>query len=227
VKAVVLCVLVWLPLVSCGIESISFVEGPDEPFNEDTLGATITFDHNNSFVNQSDDFLGYELYYKFYDDSVIDPWEDDQNSILAEPIPTGIGRLTNRGYRRIIRGDQEEAIPVILVTNKGLSYTIELDFFKSGGDTDAVASWDDGTPTTIILRRNTPADDVPGQEFRSFFGAFDEAHEDVDSDIEAAAAANELGVAIYGLGYGIEGGTFRQLYSEPVYLGYMLLDQNL
>lgn len=219
--------LLLLHLASCGIESIAFVEGP-EPVLENTPLARITFDHNNSDANQSDDFLGYELYYKFYDDAVIDPWEDDQDSILAEPIPTGTGRLTNRGYRRIIRGDQEEAIPAVLVTNKGLSYNVQLDFFDSPldpTDDDATASWDDGTQTTIVLRRNALADDVPGQEFKSFFGSFNEDDDDVDSDIEAAAASNDLGVAIYGLGYGIEGGTFHQLYSEPVYLGYMVLEQ--
>jgi hypothetical protein len=212
-----------LSLAGCGIESITFVEGPlDDEIGSDLLGAVISFDHNDSTANQSDDFLGYELYYKLYaNNTTDDPYVGDQNSILAEPVPTGIGRLTNRGYRRIIRGQQESAIPTILVTNKGLGYRIELDYLEVSGDTNATASWDDGSSTTIELRRNTPG--ATSGSFKSFFGDYEEEDEDADADIVAADGPQERGVAIYALGYGIEGGTFRQLYSEAVFLGYLLL----
>ncbi|MFW5842811.1 MAG: hypothetical protein ACOCW6_02700 [Spirochaetota bacterium] len=213
-------------MTGCGIESITFVEGPlEDEIDSELFLAEITFDHNNSTANQSDDFLGYELYYKLYaNNTTDDPYVGDQNSILAEPVPTGIGRLTNRGYRRIIRGQQEAAIPTILVTNKGLGYTITLDFFESPDDPeddDATASWNDGSPSDVDLRRNTPGA-TPGS-FKSFFGEYEEDDEDADAEIVDAQADGELGIAIYALGYGIEGGTFRQLYSEAVFLGYLLL----
>lgn len=209
-----------LGLAGCGIESITFVEGPlEDEVDSDLLGARITFNHNDSPANQSDDFLGYELHYKFYrNNATDDPYVSDQNSILAEPVPTGIGRLTNRGYRRIIREQQESAIPTILVTNKGLGYTITLDF---SGNTNATASWNDGSPTTVDLRRDTPG--ATSGSFKSFFEDYEEDDEDADQAIVDAAADGDLGVAIYALGYGIEGGTFRQLYSEAVFLGYLLL----
>ncbi len=212
-----------LSLSGCGIESITFVEGPleDEITVVDTAGGRLVFTHNNSTVNQSDDFLGYELYYKLYDDALTDPWSTDNISILAEPVPTGVGRLNNRGYRRVIRNEAPEAIPTILVTNKGLGYTIDLDFFDSGSETNATASWNDGSSTTINLRRNS---DPTAGVYKSFFGTFVEDDEDVDEDIEdAAGSVDYIGVALYALGYGIEGGTFRQLYSEAVFLGYLEL----
>lgn len=171
--------------------------------------------------------MGYELYYKLYpNNDTDDPFLSDQNSILAEPVPTGIGRLTNRGYRRIIRGNDEAAIPAILVTEKSNGYQITLDFFDTAGsEDDAIAFWDDGTPepppNSIAMRRNTPG--VSVDTFKSFFGTYVVDDEDADQAIVDAAAAGKLGVAIYALGYGIEGGTFRQLYSEAVFLGYVLL----
>jgi hypothetical protein len=217
-----------LSLSGCGIESITFVEGPLEDEITPAIPpsvAVISFRHNDSTANQSDDFLGYELYYKLYDDALTDPWIDDNNSILAEPVPTGVGRLNNRGYRRVIRNEAPEAIPTILVTNKGLGYTIELDFFDSGFEPNATASWNDGSSTTINLRRNS---DPTAGVYKSFFDivvdSFVEDDEDVDEEIEdAAGSVDYIGVALYALGYGIEGGTFRQLYSEAVFLGYLEL----
>ncbi len=211
--------------MGCGVDTIAFVEGPNaDEVTADRLGARIVFNHNDSDANSSPDFKGYELYYKFYDDSVTDPWVDDQNTILADPVATGTSRLTNRSYRRVIRGNDQAGIPSIIVTSKTTEYAITLDFFESASDptdTEATASWNDGSPASIDLRRNTDAT-TPGT-FKSFFGAFSTSDDDADSTIVNAKSSGNLGIAIYALGYGIEGGSFRQLYSEPVFLGYLVL----
>ncbi|MFP4372884.1 MAG: hypothetical protein ACLFPO_00970 [Spirochaetaceae bacterium] len=228
-----------LLLSSCGIESTVFIAGP-RPDEVDLVPATdterITFLHNED-DNDSDEFRGYDLYYKLYEAEdgqwgcePGDPCRNDRDYILNDPVQTGPSRLRGRDYRRLIQGNSPGQTPNIPVSSgiKGNEFDVEIDISGGGaGGTpeDAfTATWPDDT---VTLNRDVSQ----GGTHKRFLD--DNAYEDTDddishieSDIAEVIADNNLYVAVYSLGYGVDPGSLQVLYSEPVYLGYVRVDFN-
>ena len=86
--------LLWLLLWGCGIPSAGFIGPPGEsslrePLSSPPVSHSITTLRDNS----TEDFKGYELYYRFYDDNAADTElrAGSSEQILAEPVQPGTG----------------------------------------------------------------------------------------------------------------------------------------
>jgi hypothetical protein len=238
--ALVISSVAFLGLLGCGIPSVGFVAAPEEGsvrIDQPLTSPRIEFGHNR-VLNNTEDFSGYEIYYRLYDDGDDDQtgYEDDRDSILAEPVQPGTVRLRERDYRRVVAGDQEtvdgQSPPLILVPNtaKGIDFTVSVSF-QPGAQVEpeeAEISYLSG----VVSRSSFPAArsiEQPGtQQPKGFLlGEYNTAT-DVDlahfnRDIDEVIENGDLFVALYVLGFGIDGATFQPLYSRPVFLEYVNL----
>lgn len=220
-------------LAACGIESIPFIAGPRSSEVDFVLEtARITFLHNEN-DNNTDEFEGYELYYRLYEDTLgtgcgeNPDCEADFDYILNNPVQTGPSRLLGRDYRRIVFNDAPGEIPNIPVSNgnKGTEFEVDIDMTADGLQTAVVADWPDGP---VQLNRGLPTQGNPGI-YKSFLVRDEYANDDEDvdhmpSDISDVIANDNLYASVYALGYGIDPGSLQALYSEPVFLGYVRLE---
>lgn len=222
-------------LSACGIESIPFIAGPADD-EVDVVFATsqISFLHNDE-DNDTDEFEGYDLYYKLYEDTDgADQCGDnadcasDADYILNDPVQTGPSRLLGRDYRRMVPGNTPGAVPNIEVSNgnKGDEFEVTLDMSVLGAETQTavVADWPDGP---VELNRDVP---VPGENrYKSFLTATDYADTDddvghIDTPIGDVISDDNLYATVYALGYGVDPGSLQALYSEPVFLGWVPIE---
>lgn len=226
-------VAVTILVAACGIESTPFVAGP-KPDEVDLVPATgtdrITFLHNEN-DNDTDEFKGYDLYYKFYEDEdglwgcePGDPCRSDREYILNDPVQTGPSRLLGRNYRRLVPANSPGQTPNIPVSNgiKGDEFVVEIDL-TGGVLTNALAAtWPDDT---VALNRVVSQSGI----HKRFLDAA--AYESTDADVTHIAtdisdviSDDNLYISLYTLGYGVDPGSLQSLYSEPVFLGYVRLE---
>ncbi len=209
-------------LNSCGLDVVPFLYPPDSP---SAIGSGVQFLHDtrNNDTPQSDNFRGYEVYYKFYDFSGAGNGEtqlqNDRNAIEADPIPPGTSRLTARNYRRLrsLRNDGslEARLPLIPVA---IGSTPSLQLLFSGSP---------GVEGAFVLRNNNDADATPlvraindGEERpRLFYGVEEYAanHADIPNTINLPNDSAALRIAFYAVAYGVQP-DFRPLYSIPKFL---------
>ncbi len=218
---------------ACGIESTPFIAGPKTD-EVDLVPATdterITFLHNEN-DNDTDEFKGYDLYYKLYEDEdglwgcePGDPCRSDREYILNDPVQTGPSRLLGRDYQPLVPGNSAGQTPNIPVSNgiKGNEFVVEIDL--TGDEvTDAFAAiWPDDT---VALNRGVSQ----GGTYKRFLDEAVYENTDADvthitADISEVISDNNLYISVYALGYGVDPGSLQALYSEPVYLGYVRVD---
>jgi hypothetical protein len=220
--------------VACGIESTPFIAGP-KPDEVDLVPATdterITFLHNEN-DNDTDEFKGYDLYYKLYEDEDElwgcepgDPCRNDRDYILNDPVQTGPSRLLGREYRRLVPENSPGQTPNIPVSNgiKGNEFVVEIDLTGGEPTTNAfIVTWPDDTTT---VNRGVSQ----GGTYKRFLdgAAYENTDADVthiSADISQVISDNNLYISVYALGYGVDPGSLQALYSEPVYLGYVRVD---
>jgi hypothetical protein len=228
-------VVVTILFAACGIESTPFIAGPkpDEVDLEPATGTDrITFLHNEN-DNDTDEFRGYDLYYKLYEDEAAnglceagDPCRSDRDYILNDPVQTGPSRLLGRNYRRLVPGNSPGQTPNIPVSNgiKGNEFVVEIDLTGGGPSGNAfTANSPDGT---VTLNRGVSESGT----YKRFLEAtaYEVTDDDVGhiTDISAVIANNNLYLVVYALGYGVDPGSLQALYSEPVFLGYVPADFN-
>jgi hypothetical protein len=223
--------LLWLLLWGCGIPSAGFIGPPGETDGQDLESLpVVTFDHNVE-ANDTEDFKGYELYYRFYDNNATDgtDYEVDREQILGSPPGTGV--LESTGYRRVVRasGDSVESqeLPLIPVPQsaKSQDFEVTLSFgLVSAVDPDeASARW---LGNEEPLARSVPQEDSQAPKgfiLGSYNGAEDEDLEQISRVIDQVIFEQQLYIALYGLGYGIDGLAFERIYSAPEFLGYFVL----
>ncbi|TVR93274.1 MAG: hypothetical protein EA428_02265 [Spirochaetaceae bacterium] len=208
-------------LSSCGLDVVPFLYPPESP---SAIGSGLQFLHDtrNNDTPQSDNFRGYEIYYKFYDFSGVNgetQLQNDRNAIEADPIPPGTARLTARNYRRLrsLRNDGslETRLPLIPVSI-GSAPSIQLLFSGSVGVEGA-----------FVLRNNNEADaarlvravDDADANPRLFYGLDQYAtnHADIPNTINLLTDSAALRIAFYAVAYGVQP-DFRPLYSIPIFL---------
>ncbi len=224
-----------LLFTACGIESTPFIAGPKSD-EVDLVPATdtqrITFLHNEN-DNNTDEFKGYDLYYKLYEDEdgfwgcePGDPCRSDREYILNDPVQTGPSRLLGRDYRRLVPGNSPGQTPNIPVSNgiKGNEFVVEIDLTGDAVVNAFAATWPDGT---VALNRRVSQ----GGTYKRLLD--ESAYENTDADVTHIATAisdvtnnDNLYISVYALGYGVDLGSLQALYSEPVYLGYVRVDFN-
>ena len=247
-----ICVMVpiALSLGTCGLESIVFLEGPRtdtfQPSSADpAILFQISFLHNSS-ANNIPEFLGYELWYKFYDDAggagAISggPFDLDRAAITASPLVLGPSRLESSGYRRMLAANAGER-PIIRLTDPEKadpSLRIYVSFSPNAGivpSDQAVVTWPTNQPgaTVQVLRRSVggssiselflPADAeryLPAGDFADVPSTFTAPPGNSARSIESVLSTTDLAIGIFVIAYGQNLQTFQPIYSEPVSLSY-------
>ena len=221
----------------CGIPSVGFVAAPPRDSVEGVSLETlpqISFSHD-AVLNDTDDFKGYDLYYRLYDDAATEQtYEEHREAILAEPREPGTSRLQANGYRRVVSAAGStvdgQVPPLIAVPpeQKGEAFEVTLSFGLIPTEPEeATAVWlaDSETPGSASLARSVEQEGTQAPE-GFLLGMYQDSDPDVASisrPIETVIDESSLWVALYALGYGIDGLTFQRLYSEPVFLEYFRL----
>lgn len=234
---------VLVALSGCGLESIPFIAGPiDDEIDVVQETARITFTHNDT-ENDTDEFEGYDLYYKLYRDEEAgcdegEPCDEDRAYILDEPVRTGPNRLLGRSYLRMIYEPSPGEIPNIPVSDilKSDEFDVTLDLFSGSDEAqiDVIASW--GSDERA-LKRNVVSEQTAANVYKSFLDVrdYDDEDEDlqelldseddvVETTIEDVINNDNLYISVYALGFGTDPGSLQSLYSEPVFLGYVRID---
>ena len=239
-----------LSLGTCGLESIVFLEGPRNdtllPTSADpAISFRISFLHNSS-ANNIPEFLGYELWYKFYDDlsgsgaGAGAPFDLDRAAITASPVVLGPSRLESRGFRRML-GPVAGERPIIRLTDPEKadpSLRIYISFSPNIGiepSDQAVATWptDQAGATVRVLRRSVggssiserflPVDEewyTPAGDFADIPALFAAPPGQTARTIENIISTTDLAIGIFVIAYGQNLQTFQPIYSEPVSLSY-------
>ncbi len=198
-----LVVLSGVVLSACGLPSIPIIEPPVDPgYAEGTLNSpgqqVLRFYHNRD--NDSDDFAGYDLYYKLYPPDgagVASSLAADEDYIETTPKETGFGRLQERGFLRLVTVTNRDGNPDVVSnyitgdpvphlpldpTNSSVMFRLDIREPESRpeGSTDRtlkdaeiVVTWNGAANGRGFRRRNSAntATSQPAEVFESFWYA--------------------------------------------------------
>jgi hypothetical protein len=205
-------------LVGCGIPQYDYIAAP-------TMGsitadpAVLHFMHDT--YNDTEIFLGYEIYYKFYDPlieaSQLASAVSADYSAVAAASPTSINNVLNaRGYYRM-DGSTIELKPLLRIdaAEKGSPFEVTLSFAQYPVNSNLFATWNAGTPREVTLFRNQTLLGATGEE------SFEPTEIDVtptpDEDLPDTVTPGYLGdvlrMGVAVLSYGISLETYAQIYS--------------
>ena len=201
-------------LAGCGIPALEALAAPvvldaDIPLPLETV---VTFTNNP--VNNKIEFIGFELYYRFYADSGL--LINDTDYIKASQTPD-ISALTARRFRRI-RFFDDDAKPLIRVAaaDKGMDFGVSIDFdtYRYPAVTvDAAASSALLSGNIVRYVKEEGGTDAVAKGFTS--SDIDEGDEDLP---ETSSAFVDMALFVIAYGYSAD---LREIYSEPVFLGYI------
>jgi hypothetical protein len=203
-----------LGVAGCGIPQFVFIAPPvlDDVVE---IPPTMTFHHDPA--NDTDAFLGYEVYYKFYlPATAAGHFTDDRAMILNASPGTVITTLAARQYRRVhVLGS--EAKPLIRITpqERGVEFTIRLEF-QQESHTGGVARWSAATPRVVELVRDQRALGLPTPPVGYTRGELSPqtAYPDLPGSPDRDHFQMGLAVVSYGIDYVT--GTFGELYSTAI-----------
>ena len=224
-----------LILLDCGLPMFAYLELPDVGSIVSESGV-VRFNHNTSVNSLASGFIGYDLYYKLYnngnesDDAGISELRKDCAFISDEPIQLGVSRLENRGYRRVIANNDTTQIPTIEIPiidrRTDLVVTIDVSYLNTANpNSGTVRLSSNNTPTSLHRRARYNAN-------YKYLSIDDETYGEPDAvsivqdDIDVSEVIfNELDttnlhVGLFVISYGISP-SFQTLYSEPLFLGYL------
>ncbi|RKX87836.1 MAG: hypothetical protein DRP59_12740 [Spirochaetes bacterium] len=217
-RGVGLVLLLWT-FSSCGIDSYPVLYEPVVTSISST--SPITFSHDSR--NDPDSFLvlGYDIYYRIYNDDNLDPFSyDDQikNDAALELTETVIGNLLNRNwnqmkhYRRIYLSDAElerdtpPSFPLSAATTQNFFISLYLD------GTNSYIKNDFDTSQTLYFSRYL-GNDAAGVPVTENFSLLDFSTDDPD----IFEPASHYRVAFFALTYGLT--TDTALHSSVLYIG--------
>ena len=208
-RAIVLCSLWGGALTTCGIPQLAYI-APPIPGIVRTLPATIDFRHDQR-ANDIDSFLGYELYYKFYDPGAGSLFDADRAVIEAASPGAVASTITARGYRRVERIPDEKPSVPFGATERSEENLIVTIRFQQGSPTGARAEW--GTQVVDLVRNqtilNNPRPELGFREQDLAIGT----HGDLPST-DFPFLGMGLAIVAYGIDYITN--TFGELYSTAV-----------
>ncbi len=231
--------LIFIIYTSCGIPTVTFLHPPLIDLNNENA-----FFHNTANANSTirDQFRGYSIYYKLYNNSNNDgnDCRNDKSIIEASPVSIGPQRLIDQKFQQIIVNDEDQTpqilIPAdtsgdrnqILGTRHSITITIADDTIT---DDIATISTSLLPETEMPLYRNTLSNDSSSSTDSSRhkpLAAPNATHgySTSDSDVESVTIANagmELSIAFYALAVGIDIKNFQTLFSTPLFIGYTSL----
>ena len=209
----------------CGIPQIVFLAPPTID-SVTSFPAQVTYAHD--ILNNTDSFLGYEFYYKFYaPDGAETQFSADSTAILAAGPQQVPGTLTNRGYRRVYT-DASGQTPALRIeaADRGdeFAFTVEFPFTSPGPP-----------PTDALLTSSIIAEPMVLRRDQLFLGTAGEKrfrYTDISSNPRDADVPEGLDplleptlrVGFVALAYGIDyvTGSFSSVYSEARVTGQLL-----
>ena len=217
--------LLALVTTTCGLPNVVFFVSPIEVTSVGTITSrTVRFQHAGN-GNDSDDFLGYELYYKLYTEGDRQA-EIDRRRVNTDLPPTESG-LTGLGFRRFVVLDNTTTLanerPHIgtreFDRSAAVVFSVDLRDPSVSNVNDITVSWTNaaGTPVTKLMRRNHTNSAVrnPG-DVLSFWTTAD--YENSHSDYRFGPTPRRLTILVAVLGYGIAPDTLNQVFSRPLAL---------
>ena len=221
-------------LITCGTPTFVYIA----PVGRGIIDvSSIEFSHNTD--NDIDQFNGYNIYYKFYDNSDDGAACKDDKSHIEDSSVVVLGpqRLLERKYRLLIRDDNRDNVPVIAVSNKGQRHTFRLVIADDQATANPLPSKIEfidagtGTTTDIFLYRNVtetssasnykPLRVLQGRNSEYLSGDTDVSASNTNiTDIGLALNNSSLYVAFYVIGDGLDD-NFQRIYGEARFLGYI------
>lgn len=207
----------------CGLETVPFLAAPIvETVATGGVAPEFEFDHNPD--SDPNLFLGFELYYKFYDpDEYVDRYESDIAIIEGQFTSSPSTILSSRGYRRINNlvtespGSVQPPLLPVSAADRTRRFTVSVTFPGSTVSPEpGKAEYPASTATEVVLLARSAAE-TPGA-FQTFSPeAVETSDVDVPNDIDTAG----IGLGLVVLAFGRESATFpaQAVYSEPVGLG--------
>lgn len=231
--ALVLLTAVALVALSCGVPTITYIA---EPIYRTPTGRTLRFDHNTA--NDSEDFRGYDLYYKVYNANDNASIDSDRSYLEGAETP-GTSRLVVRNFLRMVRTNTGEPTgtgesdPPILRVGSGSrddSFTISVDF-SAAAQTVVVTNPAESAGTVTLFRQNVLVNEqTPATVFDRFLDpdAFQYIPGAPDSENDADLAkmlnaeydpTSTYRAAVAVIAYGVDATNFQKIYSTPIYLG--------
>lgn len=217
--------LLALATTTCGLPNVVFFASPIEVISVGTITSrTVRFKHDNN-GNNTEDFFGYELYYKLYTEGDRQA-ALDRRRVNTDLPPTQSG-LTGLGFRRFVvldtatkLGDERPHIATREFDRAAaVVFSIDLRDPSVSSVNDITVSWTNaaGTSVTKLLRRNhtnsviRKPDDVP-----SFWTTAD--YSNSHNDYSFGPTPRRLTILVAVLGYGIAPDTLNQVFSRPLAL---------
>ena len=217
----VLCaVTVAAAVASCGIPTTQYLG----PVDADSIvwtasPATVTFEHN-ALDNSTENFLGYEIYYKFYAQTpnpTDGQFGTDLAVIDAAAPGTGLNTVLNQQFRRITGANTASVVAPLIPVDPSDStgvFAISLIFPDKASQLSPDPTTAQYLAEVIELARQ-PDTGLFGETFESD----DLTTSPNDADIPAGIPPTDLfihmGIVILAYGTDNTGGTFQTLYSNP------------
>jgi len=221
-------VAIFALVVACGIPTSPFLGSPDRDDVVWSIFAppSVTFAHNVT-DNSTENFRGYEIYYKFYQYTPAPlGGEFGTDHAVLDAAASGSGKSTveAHGFRRIWEaGDIVGAPPLISIdpSESATAFDVQLIFPDK---VSALLPPDPVLPpaSAVFLGRNVELvrDPQAGTEpTGKTFESDDLSTDPNDPDIPAGISPTDdrIHIAFVILAYGIDftGGTFGSIYSDP------------
>lgn len=225
-----------ISVASCGIPTVTFIA---EPIFRTPTGSTLRFDHNTA--NDTEDFKGYEIYYKVY--NAVDPSSqiDSDRSYIEGAETPGTSRLVLRDFLRMVRTDSGTATgsglldPPMIPVGSGQrdnAFTVSI-VFASGEDTVVVDNPGEAAGSLRLYRQNVLLDEQnPATVFEGFNqgGEYNYVPGGSGNDADLARMLDSeydqtetTRVAVAVIAFGIDATNFQRIYSTPIYLGFVTL----
>jgi len=194
---------------SCGIPEIVVLEAP-EITRALSIPATVDFEHRTA--NDREDFLGYELYYKFYEPGNADQtFSSDRTAIESASPSAAIATLSSRGYLRVHalgNAGQQPVIPVS-AAQRTSSFLVSVEYPATDLTAEsASAAW---SSSTQELARDLS---LFGETESFAPGDIDLDDPDMPSDTTGATDTVPMGLAIVAYGIDYTNGSLSAVYSE-------------
>lgn len=213
----------WAGLISCGIETVPYLEPPSSSGIKNPLEGEQFFKFENFTENNINYFEGYEIYYKFYSADPEDTRLEVETNVI-DNLPTR-ERLVSYNYRRLYSIENSFSLPLIPVATeaKKTAFSITLDF--------SVLDINLGFPEITYLDQSLSGSRYvkkSGEEDMNFIPFylpyFDDDYEDFSTSLYTA---NEPYVYLvtYVMAYG-KYDLINEIFSKPVSLGQIRLTVN-
>ncbi len=215
---VLLCL--FLSLCGCGLEQVFIQLIPPEPDYESGV-QYFKFKKVTDGTDVEPEFRGFELYYRFFGVGESIVFVNTSEEFAA------------KGYRRVYSssdrvGSISKPLIPVASSDRDRTFTVTVDFTEAG-DVDYPLISEDadpslGSPINIKdIRRGVTYSEVGQTDVYKSFWEFEQTDKDI-SGIDWTSFQTQGTLVLYVLSYGKDEISYRDLYSELVYLGDITQD---